>query len=680
MDHFGNASSAQAEERRLDLKQYWGVLVRYKWGIVGLCLSITLAVAFIVFSMQPVYSSSTTLLIEQKQSKVVASLDDWSSADMASKEYLQTQFEVLKSRDLAERVVRELDIPAQPEYAEKSADEKSAATFFDWRSLLPEGHEKSLESTQEEKFNRVVDAFVENLSITPVRNTQLVKISFESRDPKLAASVSNSLARAYIASQMEVRIAVTEQAAQWLSSRLGILKNNLELSAKNLQDYREKNNLIDTGTSGGIFAISANQIQELNQRLVTAQFTETQISRRYGPKHPSALQAQIETQEAEKALKSAKEVAMDVAKKQFRLQELMREVDTNRALYDAFFTRIKEANESLQLETSNARIIDLAKTPSKPVKPQKGLLIGLAAVVSLFLAFGVAFLLDYLDTTFKNPEEVERKLGVSMLGMVPFVAPKKTGKSAKKGASKQPILFLDPQMHGYAEAIRTIRTGVVLSGIDRPHKTILITSSVPSEGKTTTSINLAVALGQMEKVLLIDADMRRPSIGRTLDIPANSPGLANVVAGTAELENCVLHLDDANIDVLTAGLIPPNPLELLSSYRFEELLKLLSEQYDRIVIDSAPAFLVSDSLVLSRVVDASLYVVRSDATSHGTARTGIARMQAANAPLIGVVLNKVNMRRASQYYGAYAGYYNYGYSYGYGHRRKEGDDGAGAGD
>lgn len=676
MDHFGNAPSAQVEEGQLDLKQYWSILVRYKWGILGLTLSITLAVAFVVFSMQPVFSSTTTLLIEQKQSKVVAALDDWSSADMASKEYLQTQFEILKSRDLAERVVRELDISSHPEYAAKPASSTSAGGLLDWRSLLPAGHEKSTQLTDEERFNQIVDAFIENLSVVPVRNTQLVKITFESRDPKLAANVSNSLARAYIASQMEVRLAMTEQAAQWLSSRLGILKNNLELSAKNLQEYRERNNLIDTGTSGGVFAISSNQIQELSQRLVTAQFNETQISRRYGPKHPAALQAQIDRQEAEKALNSAKEVAMDVTKKQFRLQELMREVDTNRALYDAFFTRIKEANESLQLETSNARIVDLAKTPNYPVKPKKGLLIGLAGILSLFMGFGMAFLLDYLDTTFKNPEEVERKLGVSMLGMVPFVAPKKTRKGSRS-TQKQPVLFLDASMHGYAEAIRTIRTGVVLSGIDRPHKTILITSSVPSEGKTTTSINLAVALGQMEKVLLIDADMRRPSIGRTLDIPANSPGLANIVAGTAELDNCILHLEDANIDVLTAGLIPPNPLELLSSYRFEELLKSLSQIYDRIVIDTAPTLLVSDSLVLSRVVDAALYVVRSDATSHGTAKTGIARMKAANAPLIGVVLNKVNMRRASQYYGAYAGYYNYGYSYGYGHRRKEEGEAAG---
>lgn len=662
MDNSSQVQGSSIDDGRLDIKQLWSVILRYKWGVLSLATALTLAVTFVVFAMKPVYRATTTLMIEQKQTQVVAGIEDWSAGDMASKEYLQTQFEVLKSRDLAARVVRELNIAAHPEYmvTESASGGGEGASFLDWRRLMPVGHAENRVYTEEERFNQLVDRFMRNVTIAPVLRTSLVNISFESGDPQLASKASNAIANGYIASQMEARLMMTEQAAGWLSSRLGVLKSNLEASAKRLQDYREANSLIETGSNGGIFALAANEVQELNQRLIDAQFKASQIGQRYGAKHPLMIQAQMELQQAEGALNDAKAHAMDVGKKQFRLQELQREVETNRALYDAFFTRIKEANESLRLEMSNARVVDKAITPLNPVKPKRGLIIAVSAVLGMLLAIAMAFLLDFLDTTFRNPEEVERKLGVSMLGMVPFVTHRK---SRKKNAVKQPVLFLDPSMHGYAEAIRTIRTSVVLSGIDRPHKTILLTSSVPSEGKTTTSLNLAVALGQMEKVLLIDADMRRPSIGKTLDIPANSPGLANLVAGTAEIEDCILHMEDANIDVLTAGMIPPNPLELLSSHRFAEILKQLGERYDRIVIDSAPALLVSDSLVLSRVVDAALYVVRSDATAHGTARSGIARMKAANAPLIGVVLNKVNMRRASQYYGAYSSYYNYGYSY-----------------
>lgn len=670
MDNVSRVFSSSNEDDQLDLKKYWSIIARYKWGILGLVIALTMAAVFVVFSLQPVYKATVTLLIEQKQNKVVGDIGDWSGTDIASKEYLQTQFEIIKSRDLAERIVRELNLAAHPEFMADPAEEKSwIAEYLDWRSLLPEGHKQNPIPTDEEVFNRLVDRFMLKLTVNPVRNTQLVKISFEARDPKLTALVTNAMAKGYITGQMEVRVHLTEQAAEWLTSRLGVLKANLEAAAKRLQDYRETNSLIETGQNGGVFAIAAGQIDDINKRLVEGQFKATEISKRYGVKHPLYIQAYMEVAEAERALADAKNSAMDVGKKQFRLQELQREVETNRALYDAFFQRIKEANESLQLETSNARVVDKAITPAVPVKPRKGMIVGIVFILSAILAVGLAFLLDYLDATLKSPEDVEQKLGISMLGMVPFVNKRKGSKTAKS----QGVLFLDPKEHGYAEAIRTVRTSVVLSGIDKPHRIILLTSSVPSEGKTTTSLNLAVSLAQMEKVLLIDADMRRPSIGKTLGIPTNSPGLANVVSGTAELEDCLMHLEDENIDVLTAGLIPPNPLELLSSHRFQEVVRGLLSKYDRIVIDSPPTLLVSDSLVLSKVVDAVLYVVRSDTTNHGTARGGISRLRSANAPLIGVVLNKVNMKRAAKYYGAYSGYYNYGY-HAYGYTNKVGEN------
>lgn len=198
----------------------------------------------------------------------------------------------------------------------------------------------------------------------------------------------------------------------------------------------------------------------------------------------------------------------------------------------------------------------------------------------------------------------------------------------------------------------------MLSSIDTPHQIVVVTSSVPGEGKTTTSLNLALALGQMEKVLLIDTDMRRPSVAKACGIPGSAPGLSNLVVGSVDMAHCIHHLPEGNIDVLTAGLIPPNPLELLSSKRFAEVLEQLSGQYDRIVIDSAPTLAVSDGLVLATMANAVIYVVRSDATSFHMARTGIQRLQRVRAPMAGVVLNRVNFSKASKY-GSYYGYYNY---------------------
>ena len=632
MDRFDNNLPSQQEDA-IDLRHYWHVISRFKWGIIGLAMAITLAAVFFVSAMRPVYTASTTLMIEQKQGKTLTSLDDVYGSDIAGKEYLQTQFEILKSRELAARVVRELNIAEHPDYVAKIVvEEKSWWQQIDWKQYLPAGHTQNPLPTEEEKFTKLVSGFMTHLSIEPIRQTQLVKINFQSYDRKLTADVANAMAKAYINSQMEARVALTQNAADWLTSRLGTLKTNVEISEKKLQDYRESNNLVG-GDKTSVSGLSSEQLTAINRRVVEAQFKIAEISRRYGPKHPTLVQAEMELNEAQRSLVEAKETSIDLSRKEFRFKELEREVQTNRNLYDTFFTRIKQANDSLELDTANARIIDPAVVPSVPFKPRKSLLIILALVLSIILGAVLAFLLDYLDSTFKGAEDVEDKLGLSMLGMVPLVKTKKKDDS--------PIYFLDSNQNGYAEAMRTVRTSVVLSGIDKPHKVIMLTSSVPSEGKSTSAINLAVALGQMEKVLLIDGDMRKPTIAKVLNLPPNSPGLSNVVAATSTLEDCILHMDEANIDVLTAGLIPPNPLELLSSQKFADLVRNLSETYDRIIIDSPPTLLVSDSLIMSKIAQAVLYVIRSDTTAHNTARTGVNRLLAAKAPLIGVILNKV---------------------------------------
>lgn len=646
----------EQQEAEIDLRQYWRIISRYKWGILGLAVAITVLATLIVFSVRPVYQSTVTLLIEQKQAKVVT-IEEVYGLDSGNKEYLQTQFEILKSRELAARVVRELKLETNPEFApvsQEAASAKDSSFRLDWRVLLPQGHAQNPFISDDEKFNRIVDRFTQNLTVAPVRNTQLVKISFESHDKVLAARVANAMAHAYISSQLESRVAMTEQAASWLTDRLSALKTSMDASEQKLQAYREQNDLVKTGDTEGVLALNATQLQDLSERQIQGQFKLSELSKRYGPKHPAYVQAELELKEADLALKLARKTAMAVARKEYRLQELMREVETNRNLYDTFFTRIKEANQTRQLETANARIVDPAVVSSIPVKPNKKLTMALAFVLSLMFGVLLAFLLDYLDSTFKGAEDVEARLGVPMLGLLPLA------RGSKKTDVAQPI-FLEDNMQGFAEAMRTVRTGVMLSSIDSPHQIVVVTSSVPGEGKTTTALNLALAMGQMEKVLLIDADMRRPSVAKACGIPGATPGLSNLVAGSVEMAQCIHHMPEGNIDVLTAGLIPPNPLELLSSKRFNEVLAQLSEQYDRIVIDSAPTLAVSDALVLATVANAVIYVVKSDSTAFHSARNGIQRLQRVKAPLAGVVLNQVNFSKANKY-GSYYGYYDY---YGY---------------
>jgi succinoglycan biosynthesis transport protein ExoP len=224
--------------------------------------------------------------------------------------------------------------------------------------------------------------------------------------------------------------------------------------------------------------------------------------------------------------------------------------------------------------------------------------------------------------------------------------------------------FTDKSFHGFSEAIRTVRTGIVLGSVDRPIKIMAVTSSVPGEGKTTLSTNLALAFGQMERVLLVDADMRRPSVAKVMNLPPKSKGLSDVVGGLITLEEGIVNLNDFGIDVLPAGTIPPNPLELLSTVRFQNLLVELAERYDRVIIDTAPTQAVSDSLVLSRLVETMVYVIRADETNVDVVRGGLKRLEQVEAPLMGVVLNRFDAKSASRYSYRAKGYYDY-YGYGY---------------
>jgi len=272
-------------------------------------------------------------------------------------------------------------------------------------------------------------------------------------------------------------------------------------------------------------------------------------------------------------------------------------------------------------------------------------------------------LLERLDNTIKSSHEVETRLGVPTLGVLNVMR-------VNKGMQLERIFLDDPQT-SFSEAIRTIRSGVMLSVIDSPKKIVLVTSSVPEEGKTTVAANLAFALGQVKKTLLIDADMRRPKIGRVLSgADSNVVGLSELVTGAAPLERCVHPVaDGSQLSVLPAGRIPPNPLELLASHRFTEAMQRLAANFDVIVIDSPPVQLVSDALVLSKVATEVVYVVKADDTPYPLARLGIRRLRRVNASILGVVLNQLDVLRADRYYGEYSGYgkryYGKKYSYGY---------------
>jgi succinoglycan biosynthesis transport protein ExoP len=418
-------------------------------------------------------------------------------------------------------------------------------------------------------------------------------------------------------------------------------------------------------------------VQKFKAEQAKAQAKVDELSSRYGARHPAmeaarsdltaasaSLRAQVEQVVAgierayqlavanEGSLQSSfdanKSQIQDISRKEFKLRELQREVDGNRALYDTFMTRLRETTATSDLDTAYIRVVDQAVAPTAPIKPKKSLLVALAALVGLLIGCVLTLVREALNSTFRSVEQIESLLNVPLLGVVPKV---------KANAGELAEMFDNDKHRTFGEAIRTIRTGLLMNDAQHPQKVVLVTSTVPGEGKSTVAVNLAGALGQIEKVLLIDADFRRSRLARTFGLPLTTPGLGNLLEGTAPLASCVHTIND--VDVLCTGTAGARPLELLASNRFKVLLEKLGERYDRIIIDSPPLHAVSDAVMLSSNADAVIYVVRSDATSRVRVRKALQRLQHNHANICGVVLNRVDIRKASNSGYSYDGFYDY---------------------
>jgi capsular exopolysaccharide synthesis family protein len=722
----------QTDEDEIDLRVFWHIFTKHKWTILLLTLLIGVLTTLVVFSLQPIYRSTAVLLIETDSAKVI-SIEEIYGIDSFGKEYYQTQLQILKSWTLVEKVVKKLDLVSHRLY-NQTEQEKG----FSLSNLFPSSSPKE-PPTAEKKREGVIASVRGQLTITPIRNSRLVTISFDSPDAQLAAKVPNTLIDLYIESDLEAKLEMTNKAASWLTERLDGLRQNLSKSEKTLQEYMERKNLINVE---GVKSVAAKQIEETASNLVKARqaFAQadsmyrqvralrgksseafesipavlnnplvqslkqaeldaerkvSELSERYGQRHPkmSAARSDLEkakantarqiqrvvegiTKEYEVALANVKALERvleenklkikDLNRKEYQLKVLERDVAVNRHLYDMFLTRFKEtdASQNVQsLQSTIGRLVDRALVSSSPYKPKKKLIVGISLLLGFIFSTMLAFTLEYLDNTIKDGEDVEQKLGLPMLGSLPKLKVPKADEFAPLWK------FLKEPKTSFAEAVRTLRTGVILSSLDSPQKIFVVTSSVPGEGKTTFSSNQAFALGQMEKTLLIDADMRRPSIGKAFGL-TKAPGLAELVAGTRKLDECIHHLSGeekdkkVNLDVIPSGKVPPNPLELLSSQQFKNLLESLSKEYGYIVIDTAPTMLVSDALVLAKLATKILYVVKADATPYQVVQDNIKRLRRVDAPVESIVLNQVQTQKSSKYYYSKYGYYkNYYKSY-----------------
>ncbi|NND43881.1 MAG: polysaccharide biosynthesis tyrosine autokinase [Xanthomonadales bacterium] len=543
--------------------------------------------------------------------------------------------------------------------------------------------------------NAVAEAYIEFLKDKNLENLQTDQTWYSSRLETARDDLdrANQELQDFYERQDLLRGGTNEGGASLQSQRLqAALSNQGEAENTRLRLERVYRDIVNARNGQG----SLENITELEPRgvvralkasMIEARQAVTTLQQRYGPKHPRMINAQSRLENAQAEYRTeldrvAESVVADYRRAQSaeatytsqveqaktEIRTLDRNLAEQQKLQDrvqtakAIFERLQSGEATTGMlgsgsQKPNVTIIEYARPSLTPVRPNKQRMVMIAVVMGLMLGVGLAFLLDHLDNTFKNPEDVESKLGLPVLGSLPKL------KLEKDDALRPMREFKEQHKSAFSESIRTIRTGAMLSGLDRDHNVIMVTSSVPGEGKTTLSLNLAYAIGQMKKTLLIDADMRRPMVGKAQETAKTQPGLAGFVSGEHSFEECVTRSETADLTIMHAGTVPPNPLELLASKRFEKLIEELRSEYQYIILDCAPALAVSDALVVSRLSDALLYLVRADATPFQAAEEGVRRLRRAEAPILGVVLNHVQARGR----GYYGKYYRYGYRYRYGY-------------
>ena len=747
INHNGGAYPGEDREAVPDLLEYWSV-IRKRYATVFIVLLVVVTIGILAtFRGKPVYEARALIEI-QKENPDVPTLQELFQIEGVSDAYIETQNRILKSENLARRVITELGLEKLPEFTKRSgswqeARGKQAASMPVAIAGMNGGGTPGVPE-------EVLKNFAERLTVEPVKRSRLIEVTFESSDPKIAAQVVNTLTAAYIDANLEARWEAAQKASDWLQQQLLGMKGKLEESEDELQKYGRENGLLfletekgtsenivvqrlrelqqeltkaqadrygkeslyrllenkDYGTLPGI--IDNKLIQDLSVRLADLQREQSRLSANFNPGYPRVkeLQSQIDEStamlEAERARAAAsiandykaavsheemlrnafteqQRQANDIAGKSVQYNILKREADTNKQLYVGLLAKLKETGVSSSLKATNIRVVDPAYPPKKFARPRILLDLSITLILGICLGVAAAFLQEHLDNTLKNSEDIERFLQIPALGSVPAVALTGNGRSLHGFRATERMLGLENgnghknghengnaanwnriktegngAQHGaLAEAFHGLRTSVLLSTAKRPPATLLVTSAQQGEGKTTVAANLAASLAQLgDSVLLIDADLRRPSLQKFFQV-TRSTGLVNYLTGDCDWRSLVWQATPIGVSVLFCGPVPPNPADLLSSEYMKTLVREASKEYKFVVLDSPPLLNLADSRILATLVDGVILVVGGGTTPRDMVQRAYLSAIDAGSHVLGATINFADV--GNDYY--YSGYH-----------------------
>ena len=727
-----------SDEKEIHLRDYIRIINKRKGSIITFFLLTLIVVIIATFTATPLYKATTNVMIERNTSDSLTSNYRYTPYDP---EFLETQHQLIQSAAVVEKVVQSLNPEKIYDtfFPKKEKNLSYFKIFSDWLkgfylSVKEMLGIKKMFSSSTDIVNKPVPSqeavpltkaqILENtikggISVEPVANTRVVKIGFLSDNPALAMKVANSVAKAYIDELVDMQMEVSQYSIEWMSKKAASQRKKLEDSEKALYNYKKKHSIVTVENKLTVLpqrlselsqsltkaetkrkelfaiynqvknikrekletipAIVANtSVDSINKKILLAEQKISELSKKYGYKHPKMITAVNELKGLKKKkykvlkdavqtiknkyqlavanenslkelLNQTKFQAERLEEKSIQLGMLQRKVDTNRYLYEALIKKIKEKGITEKSQTVNVWVIEKADLPRFPAKPKKKRNILLGIILGLFGGVGIAFFLEYLDNTVKTPEDVEEKFNIPVISTIDFL--KNKNKTIVQSVLDEPSSLI-------AESFKGLRTSVFLSSAENPPKLLLITSMVPGEGKSSVAACLAACVAQAgKKTLLIDADMRRPIQHKNFDCE-NTAGLSSILAGVSQKDDSIHLTVYENFDLITAGPIPPNPSELLSSTKMKDMLNNLSASYDMIIIDSPPLVSVTDPLILSQNVDGVIIVTWSGKTTNEILRKGLKQLKEVHAPITGVVLNRFNAKKSGYYYN-YGDYYYY---------------------
>jgi capsular exopolysaccharide synthesis family protein len=693
-----------APQRQRTVYDYFRILIKRRWLIMLVFFAIVAYTALKNFTETPIYEATVQLLIERQTPRYIDQPGASSQPNSPGEEFYQTHYKLLESRALTKKVAEKLNLKSNPSYA----------SIF---QNLPPNADDAMKQRAEEDL---ISAITRNVKVNPIRQSSLVNVSFSNPDPKFAATMVNTLAQSYIEQSLDLRFATSQEAAAWLKEKLIEGRKKLEESEAKLNQYKREHNIValddkESITSQKLEQLNKDLIAAQTQRMeAETRFKEvsrgqpisqvlkdpliqtlkgqeakliaeqSELSRKFGADHPRMIRltnelaatrskigaemgqivqaikneyymAKAQEENLKGALEKQKGETQDLGDRNIEYRVLLRDVETNRALYENMLKSLKTTTAAENTPATNIRIVDPATIPDTPVSPRKLRNLMLGTVIGLVLGIGLALFMESLDTTLKTPEEVEGWLEIPNLALIPHM----------DFTSGNPLKEEFPELivhHGTqplaSESYRGLRTTILFSTPGQAPRILLVTSSLPLEGKSLTSANLATAMAKAEpNVLLVDADLRRPSLHKIFHTPAE-PGLSNFLVG--ELDDLpIVETIVPNLFIVPAGKIPPHPSELLGSERMREFLDLAKSRFGRIIIDSPPLMSVTDAAILSTQAEGVLLVVKAEFVPRKAAMDARDQLLEVNATLLGVVFNNIQTQRNGYFYNSYYRYHSY---------------------